>query len=296
MRRLSLFTILLLAIPGCRSAPEPDAYGNVETTEVIVSAEAGGQITAFRPREGDHLAAGEVVGTIEITALELEGQQIRAQRTASAARIDEIARQIESLEVQRQIAGRAYERTRRLAEQRAATAHQLDQAERDYRVLGKQIEAARAQADAIRLDLGAADARVAQIEERIRKGQIVNPVAGTVLATYARAGEVTQSGRPLYRIADLTAMEVRAYITETQLAQVKIGQAARITVDTGKDERSVVSGTVTWIAPDAEFTPTPIQTREERTGLVYAVKVRVPNRGGILKIGMPAEVDFVTAP
>lgn len=292
MKRITS-VILALVIAACRSEPEPDAYGNVETTDVVVSAQAAGQIAAFSVREGQRLAAGQPVGSIEITQLSLEAEQFRAHRAASAARISEVVQQIEALRVQRQIAQRAYERTRRLFDQRAATAHQLDQAERDYRVLGEQIDAAQAQAEVVRLEGGAAGARVAQIEERVQKGQIVNPVDGTVLAAYARAGEVTQVGQPLYRIANLEAMEIRAYVVETQLAGVRVGQQARVSVDAGKDQRTTITGTVTWISPDAEFTPTPIQTREERADLVYALRIAVPNPGGVLKIGMPAEVDFV---
>ncbi|HEX6179432.1 MAG TPA: HlyD family efflux transporter periplasmic adaptor subunit, partial [Thermoanaerobaculia bacterium] len=271
------------------------AYGNVETTEVVVSAEAAGRITSLSVSDGARLNAGQVVGSIEVTTVTLEEQQVQAQRTATASRLSEIAQQIDALAVQRDIARRSYERTRRLFEQRAATAQQLDQTERDYRVLGEQIEAARAQAETLRLELGAADARIAQVQERVAKGRIVNPVSGTVLATYARAGEMTQPGQPLYRIANLAAMEVRAYVTETQLARVRVGQAARVSIDVGKEERDVIDGTVTWVSPDAEFTPTPIQTREERADLVYAVKIRVANPNGMLKIGMPAEVDFVSA-
>lgn len=292
MKKLFTVLILLVAVTACRKEAEPDAYGNVETTEVVVSAETAGQITSFKPREGDRLRAGELVGTIDVATVTLEVDQVRAQRAASASRINEIAQQIDALQVQRQIAGRVHERTQRLVGQRAATAQQLDQAEREYRVLGEQIEAARAQVESVRLELNAADARVAQIQERATKGEIINPIAGTVLTAYAQAGEVAQPGQPLYRIANLETMEVRAYVTETQLAAVKVGQAASVTVDTGEDQRTVVSGTVTWVSPDAEFTPTPIQTREERADLVYAVKIRVPNPNGILKIGMPADVDF----
>jgi HlyD family secretion protein len=294
MRKLPIVLFLILGSLACANEEQPDAYGNVETTEVVVSAETAGRITALAVTDGARLNAGQVVGRVEVTTATLEVEQARAQRTASAARLDEIAQQIDALHVQRAIAGRSYERTRRLFEQRAATAQQLDQTERDFRVLGEQIEAARAQAESLHLELRAADARIAQVEERVGKGQIVNPVSGTVLATYARAGEMTQPGQPLYRIANLGAMEVRAYITETQLARVRVGQAAQVSVDVGKDERQVLTGTVTWVSPDAEFTPTPIQTREERADLVYAVKIRVPNPGGLLKIGMPAEVDFVT--
>jgi HlyD family secretion protein len=138
----------------------------------------------------------------------------------------------------------------------------------------------------------AAEAEVDQVGDRIRKNTIVNPIAGTVLATYAEAGEFVQQGQPLYKIANLEWVEVRAYVAETQLAHVRVGQTAHVTVDTGRDARRTVPGSVSWIASEAEFTPTPIQTREERADLVYAVKIRVANDGGLLKIGMPADVRF----
>ena len=279
--------VLLLFVIACNREQQPDAYGNVEATEVVVSAESSGRIESFSPRDGDRLTAGAIVGRIEVVQQTLERDQVSAQRAVTASRLNEIAQQIDALEVQRRIAGRAYERTRRLYAQQAATAQQLDQTERDYRVLGEQIEAARAQTQTIRREVDAAEARVAQVAQRIEKGEIVNPITGTVLATYARAGEVAQAGKPLYRIANLETMEVRAYITEPQLASTRVGQKVKVNVDGG-----AVEGTVIWISPDAEFTPTPIQTREERADLVYAIKIRVPNPNGILKIGMPADVDF----
>lgn len=291
MRRTMIF-LLLVALLACRREKKPDAYGNVEATEVVVSAESSGRILSLNVNEGDRVPAAQAVGAIETTQVVLETEQVAAQRNASAARLNEIAKQIDGLEVQRRIARRAYERARRLMAQKAATAQQLDQAERDYRVLGEQTEAARAQAQAVRQEVAAADARVAQSRERVRKGQITNPISGTVLVTYARAGEFVQTGQPLYKIANMDTVEVRAYITETQLALVRVGQHARVTADFGK-ERRVLNGQVTWVSSDAEFTPTPIQTREERADLVYAVKIRVPNPNGLLKIGMPADVEFV---
>lgn len=289
--RSRMIVLLLLAL-ACRREQPPDAYGNVEATEVVVSAESSGRIEAFSPRDGDHLVAGAIVGRIETTQQTLERDQVGAQRAVTASRLDEIAQQIDALEVQRRIAGRAYERTRRLYAKQAATAQQLDQTERDYRVLGEQIQVARAQTQTIRREVAAAEARVAQVSQKIEKGEIVNPINGVVLATYARAGEVAQTGQPLYRIANLENMEVRAYITEEQLATTRVGQQVQVTVDVGEKQRKTVAGTVTWISPDAEFTPTPIQTREERTDLVYAIKIRVGNPNGILKIGMPADVEL----
>jgi HlyD family secretion protein len=280
---------------GCTRDDDPDAYGNVEATEVVVGAETSGQLVWFAADEGSPLAVGALVAVVDTTQLALERAQITAQRRAVQSRTNEIDRQIDALEVQLEIARRGYERTGRLFEQEAATALQLDQTERDYRVLREQIALARAQRQTVAHDVTSSDARVALIAERIRRSQIRNPIAGTVLATYAEAGEFVQAGQPLYRIADLGVVEVRAYITEPQLSRVRIGQSARVFVDVGGEARRALPGTVTWVSPRAEFTPTPIQTREERADLVYAIKIRVPNEGGVLKIGMPADVQFVAA-
>ena len=157
-------------------------------------------------------------------------------------------------------------------------------------MLAEQIAAVRAQRSSVTQDVAASEARVAQIAERIAKSRITAPFAGTVLATYSRAGEYVQPGQPLFRLASLDTLTLRAYVTEPQLAQVKLGQRVQVTVDRGEGNRLAMPGTVSWIASKAEFTPTPVQTRDERAELVYAVKILVPNRGGVLKIGMPADV------
>jgi HlyD family secretion protein len=274
------------------------------------------------------------VGAIDATELMLRRDQLAAQRAAAASRVNEVARQIEALEaqrlaavsqqdaaaaegaalgVQRDLARRAYERTDRLFEQEAASAQQLEQAEREYRVLeerikaqahqvaaqghqvdalARQVAAARALVDTTAQQVAAIEAELAQVEERIRKSQVRNPASGTVLATYARAGEVVQTGQPLYRVADLGTVEVRAYVAQPQLAHVSLGMPAQVSVDIGDGERRTLAGTVSWVSAESEFTPTPIQTREERAELVYAVKIRVPNDEGLLKIGMPVDVRF----
>jgi HlyD family secretion protein len=289
--RFAAVTVLVL-VASCNRERKPDAYGNVEATEVIVSAQTGGQLVRFTAAEGMRLEAGALAGSIDTLQLTLQREQIMAQRSGSSSRANEVTQQINVLEVQREIAGRAYERTRRLFAQQAATAQQLDQAERDYRVLGEQIRALRAQRQTVGQDVASTGARVAQIQDQIRRSEIRNPVPGTVLATYTKAGEFVQPGQALYKIANLDTLELRAYITEAQLAQVRLGQPAQVSIDVGANERRVVPGVVSWISPSAEFTPTPIQTRDERTNLVYAVKIRLPNSGGLLKIGMPADVQF----
>jgi HlyD family secretion protein len=205
--------------------------------------------------------------------------------------VSESGRQIGVLAVQRDFARRSYERTRRLFNEKAATAQQLDQSEGEYRTLGQQIAAAQVQQQSAVGDARASDARVAQITEQISRSRVSAPLMGTVLATYARKGEFMQPGQPLFRMANLDSMTLRAYVTEPQLTQLKIGQRVEVSVDRA-GSRVVLPGTVTWVASKAEFTPTPVQTRDERADLVYAVKIWVANRNGVLKIGMPADVVF----
>ena len=270
MRPFACIPMLAVAasLAACKRDAKPDAYGNFEATEVVVSAQTAGQVQQFTPVEGMRLERGAIVALIDTTQLSLEQRQLAAQREAVGARTSEVGEQLRVLEVQREIARRAYERTQRLHAEQAATAQQLDQAEREYKVLGAQIDALRAQRRSVGLDASATEARVAQVRDRLARSTVTNPQAGVVLATYAQAGEVVQSGQPLYKIADLDTLVLRAYVSEAQLAQFRIGQQVRVHVDA---------------------------TRDERSDLVYAVKVRVANPGGTLKIGMPADVTLSSA-
>lgn len=326
--------VLGFAVASCSREAAPDAYGNVEATEVVVSSEVGGQLTTFTVEEGQTLNAGDKVGTVDPTQLTLQRGQASAQRDASVSRVAEVDSQVQALAAQRdalqaqrnagvaqrgaleaqlEIAQRNLERTQRLIAQQAATAQQLDQADRDVRVLREQIKAqdeqltaqarqvaaqtaqvnaAQQQQRTAQTQIAAADAQLAQLDDRIRRTGVTNPSAGTVLVRYARAGEVVQPGQPLYKIADVGTVDVRAYVSETQLAAVKVGKQVRVGIDVGEDQRQALDGTVSWVSSQAEFTPTPIQTRDERADLVYAIKIRVANPNGLLKIGMPVDVEF----
>jgi HlyD family secretion protein len=288
--------VVLLALAGCSKGDTPDAYGNFEATEIVVSVQASGQLESFTPSEGVKLAAGAVVGMVDTTQLGLERDQVVAQRQATEARAAAAGGQVGVYTSQLDVARRTLERTRRLFEQKAATAQQLDQAERDYRMLVAQVSAARAQQQSVGREVSSSTARVAQIRDRIAKSDVVNPSPGTVLATYVKTGEVVQQGQPLYRIANLDTMVLRAYVAETQLASLKLGARVRVNVDQGNGQRITLPGVVTWVASKAEFTPTPVQTRDERADLVYAVKVNVANPNGAIKIGMPADLDLAGAP
>jgi HlyD family secretion protein len=299
MRSASFFRALpsfaALSLAGCNRGDEPDAYGNFEATEVIVSAQTSGQLLWFTPDNGQKLDSGSMVGLIDTTQLALERDQVISERGAGTSRATEVSHQLDVLEAEREIAQRGYDRTRRLHSEQAATAQALDQAERTYRVLGAQIEATRAQRRTAEHDIVTTGTRLAQIEERLRKSRITNPETGTVLTSYAEPGEFVQQGQPLYKIANLDSMELRAYVTEPQLSLVRIGQPAEVSIDVRGQDRKTLTGIVTWISAEAEFTPTPVQTREERADLVYALKIRVPNRDGAVKIGMPADVRFPQA-
>jgi HlyD family secretion protein len=290
MRRLAFLIPVLVA--ACNRDAKPDAYGTFEAIEVVVASQTTGQLLTFTPVEGIQLAKGSVIAIVDTSQLALQRAQIVAQREATGSRATEAARQISVLEIQRTIARRTYERTRRLFSQKAATAPQLDQAERDYRVLGAQIEAARAQQQSVLREMSSGTAQVAQIAERIGKSHIENPERGTVLATFVHAGEVVQPGQPLYRIANLDTLMLRAYVSETQLHSIRLGQQVQVNVDSSGNNVAALPGTISWISSKAEFTPTPVQTRDERADLVYGVKILVPNQGGVLKIGMPADVTL----
>ena len=289
---------LLLAVSGlpalaaCTREPVPDAYGNFEATEVVVSAQTSGQLLSYRLTEGDTVPQGELVAVIDTTQLALQNAQFAAQHAAASAQVRQVAEQLDALEVQREIAQREYERTKRLYDERAATAQQLDQDERAVRVLAAQINAARAERQGAGRDAAAVKAQTAQVRDRIARSLVTNPVRGTVLASYARAGEFVQPGTPLYRVANLDSLDLRAYVSEPQLSSIRLGQQVTVHIDTGGDagRRSALPGIMTWVSSTAEFTPTPVQTRDERADLVYAVKVRVPNSHGVLKIGMPADM------
>ena len=288
-RRRTLVAMLLPLLAAC-GAGTPDAYGNFEADEVVVSAETGGRLLRFAAEEGERLAAGAVVGQVDTTGLALKRDEILQQQRASTTRNSEARAQVDVLLAQLQTARSELARTRRLYDAEAATARQLDQAQGEVRVLEERIRAARAQSSVVREESGGAEARVRQIDEQLDRSRITNPVAGTVLTTYVEPGEYVQPGAPLYAVADLDTLTFRAWVSGAQLPRLRLGQQVRVRVDSAAGGLRTLPGIVVWIASEAEFTPTPIQTRDERVEQVYAVRVRVPDTQGVLKVGMPGEL------
>lgn len=297
MRPISLFVVsgALLAALGCDRSTAPDAYGNFEGEEVVVSAQVAGPLLSFAAVEGQALDSGALAAVIDTTPLVLERRQLSAQRSVIISRREELAAQRASVESQLEIAQRALARTTRLRDGAAATAQQFDGAERDVRVLSSQRDALAASTVSLGAELTATDARIASVTDRLNRATVRAPIAGTVLTTYARAGESVQPGQALFAIADLRSLTLRAYVTGDQLATFTLGQVVtvRVSVD---GELMPFPGEIAWVSSRSEFTPTPVQTRNERADLVYAVKIRVRDVEGRLKIGMPADVTLGATP
>ncbi|HKU61615.1 MAG TPA: HlyD family efflux transporter periplasmic adaptor subunit [Gemmatimonadales bacterium] len=287
MRSLVLATLVLAACAG----EQPDAYGNFEATEVTVAAEVGGRLLAFGLEEGDRVARDSVVGVVDTVPLVIARQELVARRAAAAAHTREAGSSIAALEVQRTIADRELARTERLRRQAAATAQQHDQAEQGARVVREQLAGARAAQAGAQQDVAAIEAQVASIDDKLARSRVRSPLSGTVLARYVEAGEFVQAGQPLFKLAGLDSLTFRAYVSNAQLTQLALGQEVTVGVDRA-DSIATMPGRVTWIASSAEFTPTPIQTRDERADQVYAVKVAVANPDGRLRIGMPGELTI----
>jgi HlyD family secretion protein len=287
---------LMLLWNGCRTgASEFDATGTFEAREVIVSAEAAGRILVLTVEEGQELAKGARVGTIDSTQLYLTLRQLReSQRAVLAGRpdtrtqMDATRREIESTKVEQH-------RIENLVKADVATQKQLDDVNAKLRVLEARLSAQQSSLSVTHSTLNeqsnAISAQIALIQDQLRKCTLTNPVSGTVLTQYAMQDEVTGPGKPLYKIADLSLLTLRAYVSGAQLPSLKLGQAVKVFVDADAGSYKEYGGTVTWIADKAEFTPKTIQTKEERANLVYAVKINVPN-DGYLKIGMYGEVKF----
>jgi len=293
LRSAAVILLSVAALASCRKN-EVDAYGNFEATEVTVAAEVSGRVLDLRLDEGDRVVKGARLGSIDTIPLVLERQTLIARRAAGASRAREASANIAALEVQQVVADRELARTKRLREQAAATSQQIDQAEQQARVVKEQLVGARAARTTLTQELAALEAQVAQINDRLSRSRVVSPLAGTVLTRYVEPGEYVQAGQPLFKLASLDSLTFRAYVSGGQLSTLRLGQSVKVGVDRA-DSIATVPGRVTWIASSAEFTPTPIQTREEGTDQVYAVKVAVGNPDGVLRIGMPGELVLESA-
>lgn len=286
-----------------------DASGNFEADEVIVSAQQNGEIKSLNITEGMSLQSGETVGNIDIQAQQLQREQNRAtinslqEKTATPnAQIEVVQRQLAAQQAQMQQLNTEKQRTENLIAADAAPRKQLDDINAQINQLNKQMAATQSQIDVYRTNTSTQNRSILserapleaagkQIDYQISKGEIINPVDGVVLTKYAMQGEMATLGRPLYKIANIDTLNLKAYVTGEQLPNIKIGQTVTVRIDNGDGTFKNYNGIINWISDKSEFTPKTIQTKKERENLVYAIKVRVKN-DGYLKIGMYGEVLF----
>lgn len=281
-----------LIFTSCSKTEISDAYGQFEVDEITISAETSGTLLQFDVEEGMKLESGMQVGLIDTTQLHLKKRELQASMQSVHTNIDKLNAQAEIYEEQLQTAQKELNRFLNLKETNAATQQQIDQADGQVRVLKKQIASVEVQKQSVMAELQTLETRIAQVEDQLKRAFINNPVSGTVLATFAELHELASPGKPLYQIADLEELVLRVYVAGAQLPQVKLGNQVDVLIDKDQDTNEKLSGEISWIASEAEFTPRMIQTKEERVNQVYAVKIRVQNPDGKLKIGMPGEVNF----
>jgi len=309
MNRLTILALLILLAACNQNKIQTDASGVFESDEVIVSAEQNGKLLSFPIREGDTLRRGAIAGQIDMSNTILQKQQVQATIEALRKKTTNPLPQTELVKKQlavqeSQLAQQQRERTRtaNLLKADAATQKQLDDIDAQIDQLQKQIAVSRQQIALDNSNIATQnrtifseqdplEKSVAQIQDQINKGQIINPLSGTVLTKYALQGEMTTTGKALYKIANLDTLTLRAYVTNAQLTAVRLGQTVKVYTDEGAKNYKEYAGQVSWISDKSEFTPKTIQTKDERANLVYAVKIRVKN-DGYLKLGMYGEVKF----
>jgi HlyD family secretion protein len=288
--------VILLGIASCKEKSAPfDASGSFEAVETIISAETGGQILKLNVEEGQSLDSGQMVGYIDSTQLHLSRLQMMQNKKAILSGRPQAGIQTESLRKELAAAILDRDRTENLVKGNVASQKQLDDANAKVATLKARISA---QENSLQTTITSinqqgitVDAQLKEINDRLAKSVIINPVKGTVLTKYAQQYEMAATGKPLYKIADISTIVLRAYITGDQLQQVKTGQTVKVFTDDGRGGFNQKEGTITWISDKSEFTPKTIQTKNERANLVYAIKINVKN-DGFLKIGMYGQVAW----
>lgn len=287
-----LFALLTLFLGSCRQQEsQADAYGNFEAIEVMVSAESSGRIIAFQAVEGELLRQDQVSVRIDTTQLYLQKLALESGFSSLGSRIHTLDAQLHASQVQLDNLIREQMRMEKLVEGGAATSKQQDDINGQVSLLEAQMAATASQKEAVFAERNTLEVQIRQLEDQLYKCAVRNPMDGTLLTKYREKGEMAAPGQPLFKMARMDMLILRAYVSGNQLSSLKLGQEVEVHYDV-PDGMAELKGVVSWISPSAEFTPKIIQTREERINLVYAIKVMVPNDGS-LKIGMPGELHFL---
>ena len=287
--RLTLLGATLLLAACNNNSKVADAYGNFEADEIIVSAENSGKLLTFNTEEGKTITQGEAVALVDTLPLHLQKLQTESQMATIQSKKGTIQTQIAVIRQQKSNLERDKTRVANMLKDGAATQKQMDDITGNLEVFDKQISNVKSQEVSLNSEADVAVAQLAQITDKLQRCQIVAPTNGMVLETYKKEGELVNQGQSLFKMADISSLNLRVYVSGDQLPHIKIGQKVKVFIDDTAATNRQLEGTVSWIASEAEFTPKIIQTKKERVKLVYAAKVKVPNDGS-LKIGMPGEI------
>jgi HlyD family secretion protein len=292
MKTRSLILIAAAILSGCNNkADEADAYGTFEATEVIVSAETSGRILKFDVTEGSEIEKGTEIALIDTALFHLQKAEINAGMKSIRTRINTIDAQNDILDQQIENLKINIARIENMLKDDAATKKQYDDLTGQVAVLQKQIAANNTQKISIVAELSVYESKKATLNEQLTRSNVKSPLKGTIIEKYSESGEVTAAGKPLVKIADLSLMKLKVYVSGAQLGSLKIGKECTVRVDAGEKGYTSFPGTISYISGKAEFTPKIIQTKEERVTLVYAVTIDVKN-DGTMKSGMPGEAIF----
>jgi len=292
MKTRSLIIIAAVMLAGCKNgADEADAFGNFEATEVIVSSETSGRILKFDAAEGTEIEKDGVIALIDTTLFHLQKAEIDAGMRSVRTRVNSINAQNDILNQQIENLRVNISRIGNMLKEDAATKKQYDDLTGQVAVFEKQIAANNTQKTSIAAELSVYESKKATLNEQVKRSSVRSPLKGTMIEKYSEAGELTGAGKPLAKIADVSVIKLKVYISGAQLANVKTGQNCTVRVDDGKKGYKSFTGSIAHISEKAEFTPKIIQTKEERVTLVYAVTIDVKN-DGTMKSGMPGEIIF----
>lgn len=284
---LSIFAITI----SCENNEKiVDASGNFQSNATTISAENIGKLIEFTIDEGTIVEKDELVGLIDTTQLHLKKEQLKASFISIQSQSESVMSQIDVLKAQLKVQRSNLNRIKKMYKEGSATKKQLDDVQGQVNVTTQQISSVKAQNTSVLSQSQSLNVQIKQINDQISKSVIRNPFSGTVLVKYAEQYEFVAPGKPLYQIQNMELLKLKAYVTEPQLSEIKIGQKVNVGVDSTSEEKSY-EGVITWISSNAEFTPKIIQTKDERQNLVYAIKIEVKNNGS-LKIGMPASIYF----
>jgi len=289
---LLLFSTFIMFISTCSKEKTSDCYGNFEAKEIMVSTEIQGKLLQESFEEGSALAKGEKVAIVDTSFLDIQREKINENIKALEAKVENVGRQIQVRKEKKKNLMIEKRRVQNLYQDSAMTEQQWDNITGKLRVVKAEIKAMQSKLEEVKHSKMSMLKQMEEIEEKITRCYVKNPIEGRVLEQYVREHEIVKTGAPLYKIADLSTMYLRAYVSGAQLSHVDIGQQVQVFFDKNENQNYSVPGTITWIADEAEFTPKKIQTKERRIDLVYAIKVKVKNNKGRIKIGMPGEVEF----